>query len=450
MRRADRQIRTHHAVVLGSGMAGLSAAAVLVGHFDRVTLVERDTVSPLTSGQGHRGVPQSSHAHGLAFSAVQQLERLFPGLFRQCVTAGAVQMEAGSQGRAIYHGHTLRQAPSDINTLLATRPFLEYEVRRRVLELPRITLRENTEAAGLIADASGDVRGVQVCPAGMTALAPENLEADLVVDATGRGARSGAWLERLGHPRAPEERVKADVTYASRHFALSPDVLGNDRVVLVGATSAQPRGLIFAAQERNTWVLSLQGYGNHRPPGDPAGFLAYAAAVAPQDITHHLHTATPVDEITFHRFPCGIRRRYDKLHGFPAGLLVIGDALCSVNPVYGSGTALAVGQANALDTCLNRPDGSLARRYFRAAHRVTNLPWWLAACGDYSLTRQGKRSRLLGNGFQRLMAAAERDPRTASAVLKSLLLVESPLSLTRPHILRQILTPARVRQVSPA
>jgi 2-polyprenyl-6-methoxyphenol hydroxylase-like FAD-dependent oxidoreductase len=52
-----------HAVVIGGSMAGLLAARVLVDHFERVTIVERDAYpSQPTSRQG---LPQASHVHVL-------------------------------------------------------------------------------------------------------------------------------------------------------------------------------------------------------------------------------------------------------------------------------------------------------------------------------------------------------------------------------------------------
>jgi hypothetical protein len=45
--------------------------------------------------------------------------------------------------------------------------------------------------------------------------AEEVLDADLVVDATGRGSRTPAWLEALGYPRPPNEQVRIGLGYAT-------------------------------------------------------------------------------------------------------------------------------------------------------------------------------------------------------------------------------------------
>ncbi|MCJ0873242.1 NAD(P)/FAD-dependent oxidoreductase [Streptomyces sp. AP-93] len=434
-----------HAVVVGGGMAGLCTAAVLAGHFPRVTVVERDRISELRPGVARRGVPQGPHVSLLALRGIQQLDALFPGLLSQCLADGAVAAEAGSQVRVTFHGHRLRQNDAGLDILLASRPFLEERIRARVLHDPAVTLLEGTHASALLADRNhsgrSGVRGVRV-HSGQADAAGRELAADLVVDATGRGARSGAWLAQLGYEQAPEQGIPADVSYASRHFSLPPDVLGTDRAVVIGATQQQPLGMTFVAQEAGTWVLSLQSYSGRRPPRDADELLAAAAEIAPADVMRHLRGAEAIDPVSVHRFPSGIRRHYQRLRRFPTGLLVIGDAICSINPVYGSGMAMAVAQAIELDDCLGR-GGPLAPRFFQAAHRTTRQSWRVAACGDYSINQGNRASHVLGACFRRTMAAAARDPAVATAVVQLIGLTASPRQLARPGILRRILVPGR-------
>ncbi|MGW7440220.1 FAD-dependent oxidoreductase [Streptomyces sp. NPDC054849] len=434
-----------HAVVVGGGIAGLCTAAVLTGHFPRVTVVERDRLSELSTGAARRGVPQGPHVSLLALAGMQQLDALFPGMVRGCLADGAVAAEAGSQVRATFHGRRLRQDHAGLDILLASRPFLEERIRTRVLHHPAVTLLEGTHVSSLLAGRSHSGRS-GVCGVRMHCRQDDatgrELAADLVVDATGRGARSCAWLEQLGYERAPEQRIPAGVTYASLHFALPPDILGTDRAVVIGATQRQPLGMTFVAQEAGTWVLSLQSYASRRQPQDTEQFLAAAASIAPDDVMHHLRGAKALDKVAVHRFPNGVRRHYHRLSRFPTGLLITGDALCSINPVYGSGMAMAVAQAIELDACLGQA-GPLAPRFFQAAHRTTRQSWWVAACADYSINQGNSTSRLLGACFRRTMAAAARDPAVATAVVQLIGLTASPRRLASPGILRRILAPGR-------
>lgn len=76
-----------HALVIGGSMAGLLAARVLLNHFDRVTIVERDRL--LEQPTLRQGVPQASHVHVLLTQGQRILEQLFPGLEAELTAAGA-------------------------------------------------------------------------------------------------------------------------------------------------------------------------------------------------------------------------------------------------------------------------------------------------------------------------------------------------------------------------
>ena len=75
------------------------------------------------------------------------------------------------------------------------------------------------------------------------------LEADLVVDATGRGARGTPRLRaaRLGVPEEDEATIR--IAYTTRHFRRSPGELGDDQAVLITPTGENLRGAALNAQE---------------------------------------------------------------------------------------------------------------------------------------------------------------------------------------------------------
>jgi pimeloyl-ACP methyl ester carboxylesterase/2-polyprenyl-6-methoxyphenol hydroxylase-like FAD-dependent oxidoreductase len=430
-----------HAVVIGASMSGLLAARSLTETYERVTVVDRDA---LPAGlDGRRAVPQGRHPHALLPHGQACLDALLPGFSAGLAAAGAATCAALEEMRFVLGGHELARASTGARTILASRPFIEGHVRRRIHELHGVALIDGCDALGLTASRDGErVTGVRILR-GADGSAEETLASDLVVAATGRAARIPAWLQALGHPSPDEERLDVGVSYASRRLALPADPLGGDKFVLIGARPGHPRTLFLFAQEGGHWILGLGGYGPaHRPPSDPEGFAAFAATVAPPDVLEAIEAAEPLGEIVTHRFPVSVRRRYDRLRSFPAGLLVAGDAICSFNPTYGQGMTVAAAQAVALRDCLEHGGRDLARRFFSAANVPIDHAWQLSVGADLALPEvEGRRSarvRLINAYLRRLRATAEHDPAVARALTAVVGMVERPPRVLRPAIAARV------------
>jgi hypothetical protein len=121
--------------------------------------------------------------------------------------------------------------------------------------------------------------------------AEELLGADLVVDATGRGSRTPAWLEALGHPRPPKEQVRIGLGYATRIYRQRRGALGGDLAVLHAATPQHPRTGALQVLEGDRWLLTLGGILGDHPPTDPDGFLDFARRFG--SLTSTTRSATP-------------------------------------------------------------------------------------------------------------------------------------------------------------
>jgi pimeloyl-ACP methyl ester carboxylesterase/2-polyprenyl-6-methoxyphenol hydroxylase-like FAD-dependent oxidoreductase len=423
-----------HAVVIGASMGGLLAARSLTEAYERVTIVDRDALP--VGVQDRKAVPQGRHPHALLPHGQACLNALLPRFSAELAAAGAPTCAALEEMRFVIGGHQLARASTGATTILASRPFIEGHVRARVSALPQVTLIDRCDALGLTASRDGErVTGLRVLRRA-DGSAEETLAADLVVAATGRAARVPAWLEALGYRRPEEQRLDVGVTYASRPLSLPADPLGGDKFVLIGARPGHPRTLFLFAQEGGRWILGLGGYGPaHRPPSDPDGFAAFAATVAPPDVLEAIEAADWLDEIATHRFPASLRRRYDRLHSFPPGLLVAGDAICSFNPTYGQGMTVAASQAVTLRDCLERGGRDLARRFFSAASGPIDHAWTLSVGGDRALPevegRLSARGRMTNAYLSRLRATAEHDSSVAGALVAVVGMRERP-----PHVLR--------------
>ncbi len=51
----------------------------------------------------------------------------------------------------------------------------------------------------------------------------EVLQADVVIDCSGRYSQTPRWLEQAGWSASPEQRVESHIVYASRHYQRPED-----------------------------------------------------------------------------------------------------------------------------------------------------------------------------------------------------------------------------------
>jgi 2-polyprenyl-6-methoxyphenol hydroxylase-like FAD-dependent oxidoreductase len=429
------------AVVLGASMAGLLAARVLADAYVQVTVIDRDQLPE--APMQRRGVPHGRHAHALLTGGQQGLEELFPGLTAELIAHGAPTGDLLARGRWYLNGHRLRQAHSGLVALSPSRPLLEGQIRARVRALPNVAFLDRCDILGLAA--TPDHRRIT----GVRALrqadgrAEQVLGADLVVDATGRGSRTPVWLEALGYARPETEQVRIGLGYATRTYRLPPDALHGDLGIVQAATPQHPRSGVLLLLEDDRWMVTLGGRLGDYPSTDPDGFLDFARSLRFPDIYEAIRHAEPLDDPVGFRFPASVRHRYERLDRFPDGLLVLGDAVCSFNPVYGQGMSVAALEALILRRHLQQGAAPQPRRLFRDQARVVDVPWEIAVGGDLIFPgvpgRRTLKGRLVNAYIARLHAAAAYDAQLASAFLRVAGLVAPPQSLLRPGVALRVL-----------
>jgi hypothetical protein len=271
-----------HAAVIGASMGGLLAARALADHYEEVTVLERDALPE--APEPRKGVPQGRHAHGLLARGREVLEQLFPGLSEEMVALGEVYGDLVDQVRWFNHGVYLLNAPSALFGLLVSRPMLEDGVRRRLLQLSNIRLLEHSNALEPMFDRiRGRVTGVRVQLQRDSGDA-QAINADLVVDASGRGSQSPAWLDALGYAKPREEGIEVRIGYMTRLYRRRPDHLhGKQAIVMAGCRPGWRFGVILA-QEDDRWIVTLGGYLGDRPPPDEAGYIEFARSLPKPEI----------------------------------------------------------------------------------------------------------------------------------------------------------------------
>jgi 2-polyprenyl-6-methoxyphenol hydroxylase-like FAD-dependent oxidoreductase len=430
--------RSKEVVVIGASMAGLLAARVLADHFEQVTLVERDTFPP--PGVNRKGVPQGKHTHVLLERGRQIIEEYLPGLTDELARLGAASVaDASLNVRWFHSGAYHRPGTSGISALGVSRPTLEGAVRACVLALPNVRAIEGCSVSGLLTTAGQRrVTGVRLAGGG-----EETMTADLVVDAGGRGSRSPAWLEEMGYARPPEEEVHIGLGYTTCYFRRRPEHMPGRDGILILVTPPDKRMGVMLAQDGDRWVVTLGGYLGHHAPTDYQGFLEFARRLATPDIYSLIKRAEPLGEPVAHKFPANLRRRYDKLARFPEGYLVLGDALCSFNPIYGQGMTVAAMEAVALGECLADGREWLARRFFAKASQIIDVPWGAAVGNDLGFPEvEGPRTpmvRFLNWYLAKLHMAAHSEAQVSIAFLKVINMVAPPPTILHPRIVWRVM-----------
>lgn len=429
------------AIVLGASISGLLAARALSKHFKQVTLVERD-VLPQDAAL-RKGVPQGAQSHGLLASGYRIIDDYFPGIMDELEALGASRGDWIRDTAWFLHGSWKLRHLSGVPGIVVSRPCLEAVIRRRVKALPNMIFREGTDGVKPVFDAgAGRVTGLLVQRREDNS--EEVLVADLVVDASGRGSHSPQWLEEWGFGQPETASVKVNVGYATRVFERRAEDFPSSMGGLIASTP--PEGTRFgtvAAIEGKRWMVTLAGTVGDHPPRDEEGWTQFAASL-PVPVIHELVTSSrPLTEIAGYRFTANLRRLYERMKRFPAGYLVIGDALCSFNPIYAQGMSVAAMEVKALDESLAAGNGELAQRYYARTRRIVDIPWQLATVEDFRFPQvEGKRpfgARLLYRYFNRVQAAASDDAVVCRGLFEVASLLASPATLMSPAMIWRVL-----------
>lgn len=425
------------AIVIGASMGGLLAARALADYYGQVFILERDA---LPDGyEPRKGVPQGRHTHGLLARGREVLEQLFPGFTEEMVAQGATSGDIVDKVLWFNHGFYLCNAPSKLFGLAISRPMLEGSVRRRVLQLPNVQMRERCAVLEPTIDRiRGRVTGVRVQSRGDKDAA-QTMNCDLVVDASGRSSSASALLNAWGYPKPREELIKINLGYATRQYRRLPEHLRGMSGAIIAACPPDWRFGVILSQEDDRWIVTLGGYLGDHAPTDDRGFLDFARSLPKSEIFDVVRDAQPLCPLMPYQFNANLRRYYEELPRFPAGFLVFGDALCSFNPIYGQGMTVACLESLALRDCLAAGGTQdLAKRFFRIAGQLTDIPWQIAVGSDLQHPRvEGMRTtqvRFINWYIAKLYRAAQDDAVLANRFLEVANLMRQPAALLDPRI----------------
>ncbi|MEU6996583.1 FAD-dependent monooxygenase [Streptomyces sp. NPDC046465] len=430
-----------HAVVIGSSLAGLTAARALANSMDQVTVIERDRLPP---GPGRRrGVPQARHTHSLTATAQQGLEQLFPGITEDLRRAGAVRLRLPQDLLLLGPHGWLPRFDSGLTMLSAGRDLIDAVIRDRLRADPRVRFLPAHEVVALQPDRNDTVTGVWArardrgTPQGW---GPRRLiPADFVVDASGAASRAPHWLAELGYAPPRESVTAARTTYVSTVFAPPVGHVADWQALLLMASPDNPRQGLLHPIEGGRWSVTLATGAGEPPPADHAALLRAAGALRHPLLRDVIEAATPLGPL----YACARTenrwRHYEKLRRWPDQFLVIGDALATLDPAHGPGMTLAVQGALVLDHVLagHGTTVGLGYRLRRAlAHRLA--PAWQSSTRHLRTTLDqdpptGLRARLGRRYTARIAAAAPTDPHAATQLLARLQAAGPLAAVPRPR-----------------
>ncbi len=437
------QQKLSHAVVIGGSMAGLLAARALADYAARVTIIERDT--QLGEAQPRKGVPQGHHIHALLKSGEQILNTFFPGFTAALIANGARQIDFAQDAVWFHHGGWKLRYTSGLHLVGQSRPLLESTVTQFLHKYPNITWKTGWAAQEPLTNPQNTrVTGVRIQHDDGTS---EDMHAALVVDASGRGSKTPRWLESMGYAAPQETTVKIDLAYASRVYEIPADFHHRWVSLLVNAKAPDHlRGGYIFTNENNRWMVTLAGYSGTSMPDDDASFLEFARSLQVPDVYEAIKNAKPLTDIKVFRYPNEQRRHYEGLNRFPDGLIVIGDAFCSFDPVFGQGMTSSANQARILHKLLARMSPmelGFSQRFHKQVAGFLFVPWMMATSEDFRFPKtQGKMPfyyPIMHAYTAQIFKLSMTDPQVHLAFARVMNLIAPPTLLFSPLIVLKVI-----------
>lgn len=429
------------AIIIGGGISGKLAARVLSEFYKEVIILERD--SKLEGPIARKGTPQGEHLHALLHAGEHGLEELFPGITEKFYDSGAVKINSTIDLAWFHHGAWKIRYDGGYSTTLQTRPHLEWHIEQYIKRIPNVVLRYNQVVQDFLYNqAENRITGVQ--------LKNGPLLANLVVDASGVSSLASKWLHKRGS-HIPEEKVEINLSYSSKQFQLTENHERDWKIKLVYPNPPQEKiGGTISKVEGNRYIVTIMGY--HNAVNDKeilkndSGFIELSKKLPKLDIYQEIEHATPLTKTSFYRIPHIVWRRFDKME-LPDGLLLIGDTICRIDPVFGQGMSIAILEALSLQKLLQTGvRQKVSAAFHKKAAKIISPIWNMVITEDfrYSATT-GKRP--FGLTIQQWYAKnifllSSQNQEVYDAFVKVMNLVRPITSLMTPSIIRSVLSHA--------
>ncbi|KXY47632.1 FAD-dependent oxidoreductase [Bacillus toyonensis] len=431
------------AIVIGGSMAGKFAAKALSTSFKEVIILE---VGDKWDGKASRKrVPQSDHPHVLLKGGEKAIEELFPTITNELIKAGSIINNFTRDLK--WHQFGLWKQPfiGEVHIIQQSRPLLEWHIQKRIDQISNITITYKTLVNGLLVDGKlNKVCGVKVkyLETGMQ----EEVHADIVVDASGFGSKSIEWLREY-EIEVQEEKVRIDLFYATKMFQLKEnEELDCCNMLMSPSFPENPYGVLIQTIEDNRYFVTFSGYANEKAPQTDDEFYDFAENLSISNVTDFLNKAEGITDIKTYKIPYQVRRRFDLVNNVPEGLLVVGDAQCRFDPVFGQGVSVAAMEAHQLQLLLQsrkQLDKTFTQQFYKKTADIIEIPWDMTTT-EISRHPQLKRELTTKQKFQlwytkQIYRLSASDSDVYIRLVRVMNLIRSPFHLFHPKVLLAVL-----------
>jgi 2-polyprenyl-6-methoxyphenol hydroxylase-like FAD-dependent oxidoreductase len=272
----------------------------------------------------------------------------------------------------------------------------------------------------------------------------ETLLADLVVDASGRESKAPEWLKALGYDAPEETVIDSHVGYATRYYRNPAGRNLPWKSMLVNSRDGNTArsGLIYPI-ENNQFIALMVGV-HVELPAEPDAYLEFARNLPVPDVYDAIRDAEPLSSIYRYARTANQMRRYSDLTRLPEAFVLVGDAVCAFNPVFGQGMSVSAMEALLLDAELKRgQDAGFAMRFQKAVGRLIASPWQLATSEDARNAEAGQKigfgTWLLKTYTDHVLAMVGTDPQVGRAFFDVMHLLKPPTTLFAPAVALKVL-----------
>ena len=359
------------AIIVGAGIGGLAAAGALSPLCDSIIIIDKDALPD--SAEPRKSIVQANHLHSLLIGGQNILEKYFPNITQDIVSAGGITLRAGLDQSIFEFGAWMPNRDLGLSISAQSRLLLESVLRQRVKQLKNVTFLDATRVTDIKIE-KGRVCGVCINSSSGT---DELINCDFVVEATGLSGTLTNKLNRL-HPdiELKKEQVDSKIVYVSA-FINKPDKwLKIKENVLIVAEPDQTCGGALLDIEDDTWVVSLNGRNGVEPPTDIEGWKNYARQLPETAIWERIKDCSVEQKLQKFGKSSFYLRRFDLVEGLPIGYFPLGDTINSINPTFGQGMALALGHVEELGEALaGGVTDDTQRTYLKRATKRSQNAW---------------------------------------------------------------------------